>query len=69
MKYYIECFDLKGQQILGNLDGQAVIRANSYKRTDSYKRIVQIVRESHPSYRTKWARIVDEEGRVLEVIE
>ena len=37
MKHYIEAYDLNNKQILGNLDGQGVIRAKQYRRTLAYK--------------------------------
>jgi hypothetical protein len=39
MKYYVEAYRSDGSQVLGNLDGQAVIRARDYKRTNIYKRL------------------------------
>ena len=37
MKHYIEAYDITDKQILGNLDGQGVIRAINFKRTNQYK--------------------------------
>ncbi len=68
MKYYIECFRADGSQILGNLDGQAVIRCQNYRRTAAYKRLGSIVR--NPKWmggKVNEARIVKEDGTVLEV--
>ena len=37
MKHYIEAYTRKNEQILGNLDGQGVLRAKKYRRTSAYK--------------------------------
>lgn len=66
---YIEVFDADGQPILGNLDGQAVIRTANYRRTVSYQRLAKIV--GNPEWmngKVQSARIVRPDGRVLEVI-
>jgi hypothetical protein len=39
MKYYVEAYDANNYQILGNLDGQAVLRVRNYKRTKHYKNL------------------------------
>ena len=74
MKLYIECFRADGSQILGNLDGQAVIwvsqyRPAYYKRTNAYKNIKDIV--GNPKWmdgKVHEARIIDENGKVVETI-
>ena len=69
VKTYIECFHADGSQILGNLDGQAVIRARNYRRTNAYKRLARIV--GNPSWmngKVAFARIVSEDGRILETV-
>lgn len=37
--FYICAFHSGGGEILGNLDGQTIIRANSYRRTKHYKHL------------------------------
>jgi hypothetical protein len=69
VKYYIECFYKDGTQILGNLDGQAVLCCKQYKRTLAYKRLAKIVK--NPNWmngKVNEARVVTEDGKVLEVI-
>ena len=39
MTYYIQAYDDKNQQILGNLDGQAMIEAKDLTRTQRYKEL------------------------------
>lgn len=67
MKIYIECYRADDSQILGNLDGQAVIRTPNYKRTKAYKLLRFIV--GNPKWlnaKVAYAKIVREDGRVLE---
>ena len=47
---YIECFRADGSEILGNLDGQAVLRTVNYKRTNAYKALSKIVGLLRKSY-------------------
>ncbi len=66
---YIECFHKDGTQILGNLDGQAVLRCKNYKHTNAYKRLFKIVK--NPKWmngKVNEARVVTESGHILEVI-
>lgn len=66
---YIEVFDADGQQILGNLDGQAVIRTPNYRRTAAYQRLGKIVGNTGwMNGRVQSARIVRPDGRVIEVV-
>jgi hypothetical protein len=70
MKLFIECFRADGSQILGNLDGQAVIHTVNYRRTTAYKRIKQIVKNSnHMGGKVHSAKIVTEQGTVLETVD
>lgn len=39
-KFYVEAYYADGTPILGNLDGQGIIYAKSYKRTLHYKELV-----------------------------
>jgi hypothetical protein len=72
MKLYIECFRADGGQILGNLDGQAVLHCAStrtYKRCAAYKRLARIVK--NPKWmngKVDHAKVVTEQGKVLEVV-
>jgi hypothetical protein len=69
MRYYIECYHKDGTQRLGNLDGQASLNVINYKRTNAYKRILTIVKNpNHMNGIVDRAHIVNERGRVLEVI-
>lgn len=69
MKVYIECFHADGKEILGNLDGQAVIHAKNYRRTNAYKRLKNIVK--NPKWmngKVDHAKVVTPNGTVLETI-
>lgn len=39
MKHYVEAYQADGSQILGNLDGQAVLHAKDPRRTKHFKRL------------------------------
>lgn len=42
----IEAYDAKGQQILGNLDGQALLRGyKDFRRSNAYKRVKVLPKE------------------------
>ena len=67
--FYIECFYWDGGQILGNLDGQAVIRTANYNRTAAYKAILK--RVGNPNYmdaKVAFARVVRPDGQIVETI-
>jgi hypothetical protein len=69
MKVYIECFRADGSQILGNCDGQAVIRAKNYRRTLAYKHLAEVV--GNPKWmggKVAFARVVTESGQILETV-
>ena len=69
MKYYIECFRPDGSQILGNLDGQAVLHCQNFRRTNAYKRLAGIV--GNPKWmngKVAGARVVTPNGIVLDKI-
>lgn len=66
MKYYIEALNAEGEPILGNLDGQAVLRAIEPTRCIAWKRLFQPASATRP----KWARVakwqlVTIRGRVI----
>ena len=65
MKYYVEAYDISDKQILGNLDGQGVIRARDFRRTKHFKML-----EAYPTLnnRVYLYRIVDEGGTVHETV-
>ena len=71
MKYYIECYRADGGQILGNLDGQAVLhcQGGNWKRTADYKRLRKIVK--NPKWmngKVDHAKVVTESGVVVETV-
>lgn len=49
-KYYIEAFLADGSPLLGNLDGQAVVYAKNYKRSEEYKRVSNRFFRSQAAY-------------------
>lgn len=65
MKVYIEAYDGSGRQMLGNLDGQGVINARQYKRTDRYKAL-STFRTLHN--RGAYYILRDESGTWLETV-
>lgn len=67
MKLYVEAFGERDNIILGNLDGQGVIRAIRYRRTNHYKALVS--GEGRPKWsKIKIWKIVDENDSVKETI-
>ena len=67
MRLYIECFYADGSQILGNGEGQASLgEITDYKKTDAYKLIKRIV--GKPGWKVVTAKVVDQNGKVLETI-
>lgn len=68
MKYYVEAFYSDGGQILGNCDGQAVLRCRNYQRTKYYKYLKSRVAQGFKPKRVSYYRVVTEGGRVLETI-
>jgi hypothetical protein len=69
-RLYIKCFYADGSQILGNMDGQAVITARNYKRTFAYKRLKQQI-VKNPAWmngRVDHAKVVTTTGKVLETV-
>jgi len=69
-KLYVEAYGADGKQILGNLDGQNVIRTRNYKQTSTYKRLVSQPAEKLSLHgRVKQYKIVDDQGKVLAVID
>jgi hypothetical protein len=63
MTYYIEAFYADGQQILGTCDGQSVIHARYYERTNRYKAL-----KNNPSPRVGFYRLVSSTGTIYETI-
>ena len=69
MKIYVEAYDKNDNQILGNLDGQTVIRARNYKRTNDYKRLRDLPAEKLSlNGRVKQYRFITEQGNQIGVI-
>lgn len=62
-RVWVEAFYSDETQILGNGDGQAMIDAKNYKRTNSYKDL-KIGYYKRPAY---W-RIVNDKGDRLETV-
>ena len=65
MKVYVEAYNAQGRQILGNMDGQGVIRAKNYRRTEHY-RMLRSGAMPRLDGKVHHYRIVDELDRVLE---
>jgi hypothetical protein len=63
MKYYVEAYDANNYQILGNLDGQAVLRVRNYKRTKHYKNLRTL-----RTHRVTYYKIVTENGHIVETL-
>ena len=63
-RYYVEAYNGNNQRHLGNIDGQGVIDAIAYKRTDHYKMLV-----NKPSKRVKYYLIVAGNGATVERID
>ena len=66
MKIYIEAYYKDDTQKLGNLDGQGIIRAKNYKRTNHYKML-----SSFPTLNNcvKYYKLVTEYGLTLEIVQ
>lgn len=67
-KYYLEAYYSDGRQILGNGDGQMVLRCRNYRRTKYYKYIKDRVARGRQPKRVSYYKIVADNGRVLETI-
>lgn len=61
--YYVEAYDLNDRQILGNLDGQTVLRVRNYKRTKHYKNLRTL-----RTHRVSYYNIVAVDGRIVETL-
>ena len=64
--FYVEAYDGWNNQILGNLDGQGVLYAKNYRRTNHYKAL--------PNFPTlngcvKYYHIVSAAGELVEVVQ
>jgi len=70
MIFYIEAYYQDDSQILGNLDGQTVLRCRVYKRTSAYKAIASGMWPDGRmvSPRVHQWRVVTVDGKVLESI-
>jgi hypothetical protein len=67
-KYYVEAYYEDGGQILGNCDGQAVLRCRNFRRTKYYKYLRDKVSRGAQPKRVSYYKIVAENGNVLETI-
>lgn len=67
MKYYTEAYRADGSQLLGNLDGQGVIRAKLPRRTLLYKRLLSGYHRPKWPYVHHW-KLVREDGLFIETI-
>ena len=65
MKLYIKAYYADDTQCLGNLDGQGIIRASQYKRTNQYKALSTFKTLNN---RIKYYLIVDERERTIEKV-
>ena len=61
--YYVEAYDSSDRQILGNLDGQTVLRVRNYKRTKHYKNLRTL-----RTHRVSYYNIVAVDGRIVETL-
>jgi len=69
VKIYIEAYDQNGLPVLGNLDGQAVIRTPNYRRTIAYKRVRDLPRRQLSlNGMVREYRVVTENDAILETI-
>lgn len=64
-KVYIEAYDGCDKQILGNMDGQGVLRAKNYKRTHHYKAL-STLKTYHNT--VKYYKLVTPSGKLLEIV-
>jgi hypothetical protein len=65
MKYYVEAYDSNDRQVLGNLDGQTVLRVRNYKRTKHYNWLRE---NKGRNPRVSYYRIVTNNGCVIETL-
>jgi hypothetical protein len=61
--YYVEAYDSNDRQILGNLDGQTVLRVRNYKRTKHYRNLRTL-----RTHRVSYYNIVAVDGRIVETL-
>lgn len=67
MTYYVEAYYEDGSPVLGNCDGQGVIRCRNIRRTKHYRHLRKAKAEGrHP--RVAYYQIVDDHGRIFETI-
>ena len=66
MKFYIEAYYLDGSPILGNGDGQAVLRCANYRRTKAFADLISPMRPRYP--RVAYWQIVTKHGTVVDTI-
>ena len=67
MKYYVEAYYEDGSEILGNCDGQTVLRCRNPRRTKHYRHLRDAIAiNRHP--RVAYYKIVDQFGRLFETL-
>ena len=67
MKYYVEAYYEDGSAILGNCDGQTVLRCRNPRRTKHYRHLRDaIAKRHHP--KVAYYKIVNEHGHLFETI-
>ena len=67
MKFYVEAYYEDGNPILGNCDGQTVLRCRNPRRTKHYRHIKDVIANGkYP--RVSYYKIVDEYGRLFETL-
>jgi len=67
MKYYVEAYYEDGGQILGNCDGQMVLRCRNPRRTKHYRHLRDVI--AHRKYpKVSYYKIIDDKGRLFETI-
>jgi len=67
MKFYVEAYYEDGNPILGNCDGQTVLRCRNPRRTKHYRHIKDVIANGK-SHRVSYYKIVDEHGRLFETL-
>jgi hypothetical protein len=62
MRYYIEAYRAEGDQILGNLDGQAALTCRDVKKTAHFRSLINPF--SRPRFvRVAFWKVIDQHGK------
>lgn len=67
MKFYVEAYYEDGSPVLGNCDGQAVLKCRNPRRTKHYRHIKDVIANGK-SPRVSYYKIIDEHGRLFETL-